>query len=438
MARERKPGWGRNLVSKVTCPNCWHSAAPDRLLFISKHPDLIGDSVAGENEYRRFEPLRFNVAGDAIDEKGFPTDVLACPRCHLHISEAMLEATPLFISVIGSPASGKSYSMAAATWELRKIMPELAMSFTDADPTTNVALHEYEQALFMSSRPDELTEIRKTQRDDPRLYQTVMLEDASVRFPLPLQFAMWPTREHPRHSSSDKMGGVIVMYDNAGEDFLPGADSGVTPVVEHLAKSPIIFAFFDPTQDHRFRKECNSDDPQLTQQADMNSGAVSVTRQETLLQEAGVRVRRYLGIASNKPVDKKMVVIVSKSDVWADQFGIPMGEEPYTSGKGDGPKTMNTAHVEDVSNKTRDVLRRLCPEFVATAENLCSEVCYVPTSALGTSPENSELDGRHMLGVRPRNISPQWVTVPLLYSLCKWARGLIIPTSMAKRKEQGQ
>lgn len=430
MVREDKSEWGRKLISKIVCPNCWHSFSPDKLLFVSKHPDLVGDPVAGENEYRRFEPFRFNVAGEALDEMGFATDSLACPRCHLPISEAMLEVAPLIISVVGSPASGKSYSLAAMVWELRRILPEMSLSFSDADPTRNIAIHEYEQTLFMNPQPDELTEIRKTQRDDPRLYQTVMLEGAPVRFPLPLQFAMWPTPEHPRYLSADKMGGLIVMYDNAGEDFLPGADSGATPVVQHLAKSHIIFMFFDPTQDPRFRDECDSDDPQLTGRGPSGQKVASVTiRQETLLQEAGVKVRRYMGISTNKRIDKPLIVIVSKFDIWANMLNISMDEEPYRPGDGSRPMSMDVDRVDRISNKIRDVMRRLCPEFVATAENLSSTVRYIPTSALGTSPEVTEHDGRYMLGIRPRDVRPRWVTVPLLYCLCKWARGLIEPAA---------
>ena len=439
MAREDKSEWGRELRSKIVCPNCWHSFSPDSLLFVSKHPELVGDPVAGENEYRRFEPFRFNVAGEALDEMGFATDSLACPRCHLSISEAMLEAASIFISVVGSPSSGKSYSLAAMAWELRRILPELSLSFSDADPTRNSAIHEYEQALFMNPQPDELTEIRKTQRDDPRLYQTVMLAGAPVRFPLPLQFALWPTPEHPRYRSDNKMGGLIVMYDNAGEDFLPGADSGATPVVQHLAKSHIIFMFFDPTQDPRFRDECDSDDPQLTDRTGPDGNVASVTiRQETLLQEAGVKVRRYMGIAPNKPMDKPLIVVVSKFDVWANMLDISMDGEPFRPGNGRWPMLLDVDRVDDVSNGIRHLLRRLCPEFVATAENLSTSVRYIPTSALGTSPELAKRDdGRYMLGIRPRNISPQWVTVPLLYCLCKWARGLIAPAPSANKGRGG-
>ena len=72
--------WGKHLVNKVTCPNCWHAFFPEESLFVAKHPDLIGDTVAGPNEYLRFLPERFAPGGEAIDPKGFETTEMACPR----------------------------------------------------------------------------------------------------------------------------------------------------------------------------------------------------------------------------------------------------------------------------------------------------------------------------------------------------------------------
>ncbi len=66
---------------------------------------------------------------------------LACPKCHLPIPRAMLEMESLFISILGAPASGKSYFLTAMTWQLRQILPlNFKIAFTDADPESNRAL----------------------------------------------------------------------------------------------------------------------------------------------------------------------------------------------------------------------------------------------------------------------------------------------------------
>ena len=430
--------WGRKLVDKIICPNCWHLFSPDGLLFVSKHPQLMGDPAVGENEPRRFEPYRFSLSGEAIDEMGLATDRLACPRCRLGISEAMLTVAPLFISVVGSPASGKSYSLASMSWELRRILPQLSLSFSDADPARNSAIHEYEQALFLNAVPSELTEIRKTQRDDPRLYHTTMLEGTQARFPVPMQFSLWPTPEHPRHEWASKMGRLVVMYDNAGEDFLPDADGSSTDVVQHLAKSHIILMFFDPTQDPRFRGECDSSDPQLTSPlASGHHGPSTLLRQETLLQEAAVKIRRFLGLTPDKRIDKPLIIVISKADIWANMLEMAIDTEPYVPGVGQWRMGMDVRRVEQVSSNIRQLMRRLCPEFVATADNLSSAVRYIPVSALGTSPEVVERDGHRIYGVRPQNVNPKWSTVPLLYCLCKWSRGLIAPVGAPDKRESG-
>lgn len=108
------------LQARVTCPHCWHHFPPEETLWISQHPDLLGDARLGGDHQRRFLPARFTVEGDAIDAKGFPCQSLACPNCHLSVPRALLELQPLFASILGAPASGKSYFLAAMTWQLRQ------------------------------------------------------------------------------------------------------------------------------------------------------------------------------------------------------------------------------------------------------------------------------------------------------------------------------
>jgi len=386
----------------------------------------VGDPIAGQNEFLRFAPMRFNVKGEALDDRGFATTDIACPRCHLQISDAMLEVKPLFISTVGSPASGKSYFLTTMAWKLRQVLPQVAMSFSDADPVGNAPIHEYEQTLFMNPKPDEPTEIRKTQTDDPRLYRSAILEGVPVRFPVPLQFSLWPTPDHARFAIARDVGRLIVMYDNAGEDFLPGAEDGSSPVVQHLAHSDILLMFFDPTQDPRFRDRCNSNDPQLGgQMRPGQAGPQVMLRQETMLREVSVRLRRYLGMSQDERIKKPLVIVVPKFDVWSDMTDISLDTEPYTEAKDGRPALMDLARVDRTSNALHNLFRRLCPEFVAAADSLSIAVRYIPVSALGGSPELIERNDHSFYGIRPRNIRPKWVTVPLLYCLCKWTSGTI-------------
>ena len=51
------------------------------------------------------------------------------------------------------------------------------------------------------------------------------------------------------------------------------------------------------------------------------------------------------------------------------------------------------------------------------------DVVYIPCSALGHTPQIDRASGQ--LCVRPAQIKPMWVEVPLVYALSRWMRGLV-------------
>jgi len=102
-----------------TRPHCWNRFAPADALVISVHPGLLGDPVLGPEEQLRFVPSRFTADGLGLDPNGGNCPDLACPHCHLEIVRSLLTSRPLFLSIVGAPASGKSCFLAAATWALR-------------------------------------------------------------------------------------------------------------------------------------------------------------------------------------------------------------------------------------------------------------------------------------------------------------------------------
>ncbi|MBL7133574.1 MAG: hypothetical protein ISS78_05705 [Phycisphaerae bacterium] len=421
--------WGKRLTSKVTCPNCWHQFPPEEVLFVGKHTDLPDDPILAGNEILRFAPSRFTVKGEALDPRGVPTSDIACPRCHLQIPEALLEVSPIFISIIGSPASGKSYFLTTMSWQLRALLPKAGLSFSDADPVGSSPIHEYERTLFMNLRPDEPTEIHKTQPDDRDLHKTATIEGMPIRFPLPLQFLLWPTADHPAYHQGHRVGRVVVLYDNAGEDFQPGREDARSAAIQHLSRSAILLMLMDPTQEPRLRALCRSSDPQITHGLRPEGQAPPVVlRQETILREAAVRMRRYLGISQTERLDKPLIVVVPKFDIMEDVTGLSIAEEPYTQTKGDGGLRLKMAEVERVSDALREVLKEHCPEFVATADGVSEFVRYIPVSSLGCSPEVITRGKKTFYGIRPSDVKPKWVTVPLVYCLTRWSRNILAST----------
>ncbi len=247
------------LLTRVTCPHCWETFPPEQVLWISEHVELLGDPMLGPERQQRFLPSRFTVEGDAVDAKGMTCRDLACPHCHLAVPRAMLEMEPLFYSILGSPASGKSYFLTTMTWQLRQVLPmHFHVAFTDADPTANRVLNASEESLFLNPEETKLIPlgnlIRKTELQG-ELYDTVAYGQQTVSYPRPLLFTMQPREGHSR-SDSAKLARMLCLYDNAGEHFQPGQDTASSPVTRHLGRSRAVLFLFDPTQDLRFRSAC--------------------------------------------------------------------------------------------------------------------------------------------------------------------------------------
>ena len=431
--------WGRRLVQRIICPTCWHTFLPEQVLFAAKAQ--MNDAVLGPNEYQRFLPDRFTVKGEALDPQGVATSQLACPRCHLNIAESLLEVPPLFISIVGSPASGKSYFLATMTWQLRSLLPRASLSFSDADPTANSALMEYEQTLFLNPNPDRPTAIRKTEPNDSRLHKNITLDGVPVRLPVPLQFTVWPTSGHPNFTKPHRVGRVVVCYDNAGEACLPQPAEVYdlnSMVVRHLAESGVLLMLFDPAQDPRFKSHCRGDDPQLEHGMRPNSSQTAhLIRQEMILKEAAVRMRSYLGMSQRQRTTKPLVVVLTKFDMLAEAAGVSIDTEPYEGVDGKSPFRMDIARVERTSRAIEGLFREICPEFAATAESLSEIVHYIPVSSFGCNSEyvkqvDSEKRDTSFCGIRPCNIHPKWVTVPLMYCMTKHAKVLLDQSSGMK------
>lgn len=425
---KNKQNWRpAGILERVTCPHCWEQFPPEKLLWISEHSDLLGDQRLGSDHQTRFLPTRFNVSGEALDVRNFVCHQLACPHCHLGIPRSLLEMEPLFLSIFGAPASGKSYFLAAMTWELRRILPlEFHVSFADADPVMNRNLNEYEESVFSGSSSEELIPlaslIRKTEEQGD-LYDTVSYGNQTVSYPRPFLFSVQPQPEHPNGGKRGSLSRTVCLYDNAGESFQPGKDSAAAPVTRHMAHSAVLFFVFDPTQDSRFQRKMVEAGCGLTT-------APRTMRQEPILQEAASRIRRYAGLRQGDKHNRPLVVILTKYDAWWKLLGNDAPEDPWrqmrqpNASSGDGIiSVLDHEQIESQSRRARDVLLKTTPEIVTAAEGFAREVIYVPVSAVGWDVEVDARTGQP--AIRPDAASPYWVTTPFLYGLSRAAPGLI-------------
>jgi hypothetical protein len=231
---------------------------------------------------------------------------------------------------------------------------------------------------------------------------------------------MRPSGKHPNADYASHLARVVCLYDNAGEHFMPGQADGISSVTQHLGFSRAILFLFDPTQDPRFRARLrgHSKDPQLDEQS-------PTRRQETILAETAARVRQFAGLSSAEPINRPLLVVVPKADVWGALINLDLSTEPIVhSCIANGTLAgVDLDRIEGVSNLVREMMLEIAPELVAAAEEFSKKVVYIPTSALGNSPEM--ISGREGLWIRPSQIKPKWVTAPFLYMFARWTHDLI-------------
>jgi len=409
------------LLKQITCPHCWETYPTEKTLWISESPDLIGDSRLGSAAQQRFLPIRFNAAAQALDANGMACHRLACPNCHLQVPRPFLEMPSFFISIVGAPAVGKSYYLASMTWRLRKVLPKsFRFSYTDADPEMNLRLQNYESQQFLQTDTNTLAAIEKTEVYGD-IYNTVFLKGQNVSFPQPFTFTMMPDREHPYYENARKISKILCLYDNAGESFLPGEDSAVRPVTRHIVMSDAVFFLFDPTQDARFRRACQgrTNDPQMENNDSIRRSPI---RQESILSELAARVRNHWNARGITRKKTPLVVILTKVDAWNFLLDF-QATKPWMIIPNMTIRALHIKEIEDVSRRARDVLYQLIPEIVSAAEQLSDDVTYIPVSATGGPPTIDPKTGA--LGFHPVDIKPQWVEVPVLYTLNKYTKGMI-------------
>jgi hypothetical protein len=394
---------------------------PEDVLWIAEHPDLLGSPRLGKDHTQRFLPTRFTLDGAAVDARGFPCYRLACPKCHLEVPRAAVEMQPEFISVLGGPACGKSYLLASMIHCARQILPtKLDLAFDEPDPALNQRLNDYVSLQFLNPDRDRLVAIDKTDTEGD-LYDTVQYGDETITYPRPFMFMVRPTAEH---MSPNSAGRVLCVYDNAGESYLPTQDISSRPVTRHLAKSCALLFCFDPTQDTRFRRACRdrTDDPQMAERNGLLHRE-NPTPQAAILSEAAQRVRRYVGLSQNDRHNRPLFIVVTKFDSWMRLLKHPELPKPLVRRQTPSAIALDSQAIDRVSKTIRELLWRLCPEIVSTAEGFAGHVRYIPVSATGCAPEVDPQTGA--LGFRPRSVRPIWAEVPLICAMAGWMTALV-------------
>ena len=415
----------RELMERVHCPSCRVSFAPSEVLFVAEDARLVGDPVAGPAQQLRFLPTRFDVGGAALDPEGARCTRVACPRCRIEFPRAMIELPSAFISVVGAPGCGKSHLLAAMTWGLRRERARAGACMVDTEPKLNARLHRDENILFGAPDSNEIVRLAKTEiSGDALLYRAVRVKGKEETLPLPLIFTLHTGAQALGELANSELANselemaipmkheasLVVLYDNAGEHFLPGADESTQPVTRHLSQSRAILFVFDPTQDPRFRAAVG-----------MSENGGTNIRQDLVLTETFTRVRHHRSRHAADDLDVPLILVLSKADAWSKAVNIDLSVDPYLPSGG-----LDFAALKKMDHALRPLLEGACPEFMTAVRAASSRVLIVPCSALGpcaTADVGADVGAdigagvTRGVGVRPSQIRPQWASVALLASL---------------------
>ncbi len=398
-------------TGSILCPYCWRRFNPENFLFIVSNRDLR-DPILGGDEPMRFLPSRFTPDGHAIDADGFQCTQRACPHCRLHFPESLLTLKPMFLSLIGAPGSGKSYLLASMCWKLRTTLKLFDITFTDTDTAINAWLCEYERRLFVQANRETPQHIDKTQIvNDGKHYQNISIAGMRILLAMPSMFDLMSKGHSPAgQDEQSRLARTLVMYDNAGEHFLQERDSEQSPGTRHLLHAEALLFLYDPTMDVRFRDVLSeSKDIQLKLEN-------KVDRQDLYFTETIKRIRQNLRLDPLEKYKKPVVVIVSKADVLGPEILQEIKDNPWHHNKKGGTTDLDYSRLLQVSFIIRSKLCDYAPQVVDAVETFSSDVIYMPISALGHSPI---LEESGQLAIRPVDIHPFWVEVPLVYILAR-------------------
>lgn len=383
----------------------------------------MGDPRLGPNEPLRFLPTTFNIKGNAIDPKGIECLDLACPRCHSFIPRSILYSKISYYAIIGTPGSGKSCFLACMSWMLRKTLTtKFGLDFGDTDPRLNKTLHDYETALFLGHNRDVPVAMKnliaKTQTTAFDVHQNVYLDGQNTRLPRPFLFDLKPSNSPLVKVKKQDEPRVICLYDTAGESFMPDnkLDDKSLDVTKYLAKASTIFFLYDPMQDGRFI------DLMKKQGIQPSETPTTSNRQDTVLREAGARVRRLDGAKASSGKTRILLFLLAKWDSWKGLFkGIP--ETPPIEEGANGQPALDINKIKAISNGIEKILMKSAPEIVSAARDFASTVYFLPVSALGVTPEldkdHFEKTGEITHNIIPNQINPLLVELPMLLTLAR-------------------
>jgi hypothetical protein len=429
-------------TENCVCPHCWFDFQPANALFVATHPELIGDEVLGDHQFKRLKRSEVQIInGRALDRKGFPCTDRACPRCRLQIPVGMLERTPLFVSLAGAPSAGKTYFIASLMHTLRQQLPlefNLLLEYATSDEINRI--ENVVNELFRRA-PDQPVYLEKTQEAGATVNNVISLNGQRVELPKPFLFSLRPTPNHVNFEKMhEKLHRTMALYDCSGEHFQYGRYRDTSNrSFGHLAKANAVMFVYDPLQDApaQHRLSALSNDPQVHKQK-------HASHQEKTLEAVIHQMRILRHLTPKSRIKAPLLIVVQKYDVWYEL--LPKWAQVSATStvrlQRDGASRVHIDTINRTSVHIRKFLYDICPMFVSLAEANFEIVRYFPVSAIGTSPIALEIDvgdeyderKETRLCVLPQNIQPFRVADPILWLFAKLQ---LVPAARTVNADEG-
>jgi hypothetical protein len=305
------------------------------------------------------------------------------------------------ISLVGDQSAGKSYFLSVLT----KVLPatlyrDFGIVFQDSDPTGNAPVNDMRKALFGAQTPAQ-AKLAKTVFEGA-MYERLPRQGRMVALPRPFVYTLAPEDKTNEQCA-------LIFYDNAGEHFQPGVNIVEQPGAQHVASAAGIIFLFDPFNSPEFRRSIReTKDPQIEKQV--------VDQQDIILAEMRARIQMIRNLRSGESINTPVALVVGKSDVWLQLLKVAKLREPLCGGK------LDQLAVEENSNVVRELMHQLCPQVIANAESLSTNVMFFAASAFGHTPLKI---GPGEYVPDPARLQPVHVEVPLLWILSQIAPNLI-------------
>ena len=394
------------------CPICWLNFEGKDTKHIASHVELLGDSLLGKAEYRRFIPTKWDSSGNALDDFGLPSPDTACPHCHERLPAGFGEFQQHIFSIIGAPSAGKSYYLAILLKSLKRhLFHKFEISFMDQDPEYNIELNDIINKLF-SARSASEGRIQKTQMKGSN-YKKVVRGGQEVDLPKPYMFNI--SRTNVENTDS-----CLVFYDNAGEHFLPTHSRAEDFHILHVAKASALFFLYDPLVNIDIKHDL------IKVESDQLKLETVPDQQASILSQMNVKVSRALGKPTAKKLDSPLAVVVGKCDIWHSL--VP--EWDKITDPTDKGQSLNLDIIDSNSDIIRKFLNEYAPEIVSSVERISRVVRYFPISAFGHKPKMQSVsleDGitHEEVAPDPTKIKPFLIEIPTDWAISQTIQDLL-------------